>query len=354
MSIINVRLAPYNAPANGTTDATPAIQNAINAARVNGDQVYIPAGTYALNGTLTIDSSADTSDLSPRCSIIGDGAAGTRMLRKSGSGPMIRYLGGSGDAGMHAYLTIADLMLVGNGAAGNTGIEVNRAAFMSVERVTIIGCDIGFHGKNILSSTINRLVSRWNKKGMRVERDHVAGKFSSDPNGMTLTGCIIGNNNDNGITVVNGATFTMVGGSVEGNGQTVNDYGLMATNSGQEGAVGVSLQGVYFEGNKGKADLWLPNSMQNVAHSVTGCTFNRIYGDRYTTNNILLETSNGFLQTLGVFACGFKGFGAYPSDNSRKYIEAYASGGGGNLVTMLGNLWGQGVGIPTIPNHLGV
>lgn len=353
MSIINVRNAPYNAPANGTTDATAAIQNAINAARLTGDQVYIPAGTYAINGTLTINSSADTLDTSPRCSIIGDGAAATRLKRVTGSGPILRYLGGN-EAGAQAYLNIADMMIIGNGAAGNTGIELNRAAFMNIDRVTVVGCDIGIHGKNLLSSTFNRVVSRWNKKGMRLERDYVAGSFSSDPNGITLVGCILGNNNDNGATIVNGATFTMIGGSVEGNGQTVNDYGLMMVNAGQEGAVGVSLQGVYFEGNKGKADLWLPNSMQNVAHSVTGCTFNRIYADRYTVNNILVESSNGFLQTLAVIGCGFKGFASYPSSDSRKYIEAAASAGGGNLVTMLGNLWGQGVGIPTIPNHLGV
>jgi len=43
--IRDVTLAPYNADKTGATDAGPAIQAAINAAKAN-DVVYLPAGTY--------------------------------------------------------------------------------------------------------------------------------------------------------------------------------------------------------------------------------------------------------------------------------------------------------------------
>jgi len=48
-----VTAAPYNADSTGVTDATGAIQKAINAVgALNGGVVYLPAGKYRLNGSL--------------------------------------------------------------------------------------------------------------------------------------------------------------------------------------------------------------------------------------------------------------------------------------------------------------
>lgn len=346
MAEINVKT--YGATGDGVTNDTTAIQNAINAARPNGDVVYIPSGTYVVSSTLTINSSADTGDYAPRCSIRGDGANATRIFRSSGTGPVLNILGGSA-AGIHSFLTVSDLMIVGNGV-GTDGITLNRMAFMTLRGVTIMGCDTALVGKNILSSLMQRLVLRWNQKGFRFERE--AGVFSSDPNGITMISCIIGNNTVHGGAIIGGSTFNMVGGSVEGNGQTADAWGLTMSNAGTEGAVGVNLSGVYFEGNKGKADLWLPNSAQDVAHNVQGCTFNRIDATRWVTNNILLETSSNKRAVLTVMGCGFRGFNNYVANASRKYIDGLTSAGGTNTFAFGGNLYGSDIERPTVPNSL--
>jgi pectate lyase-like protein len=49
----NVKNVPYLAAGNGTTDDRAAIQNAINDSPA-GQVVYLPAGTYRINGTLSI------------------------------------------------------------------------------------------------------------------------------------------------------------------------------------------------------------------------------------------------------------------------------------------------------------
>lgn len=53
VSIIDASLPPYNADKSGSVNASAAIQSAINAALSN-NIVFLPAGTYLVNSTLTI------------------------------------------------------------------------------------------------------------------------------------------------------------------------------------------------------------------------------------------------------------------------------------------------------------
>ena len=48
----------YGAVADGVTNNAAAIQQAINAASVNGGQVYVPSGTF-LSGTIRLKSNID-------------------------------------------------------------------------------------------------------------------------------------------------------------------------------------------------------------------------------------------------------------------------------------------------------
>src|SRR5215468_10670620 len=51
--LIDVTRSPYNADKTGASDAQPAIQAAINAAGA-GAVVYLPAGIYRIDTTLTL------------------------------------------------------------------------------------------------------------------------------------------------------------------------------------------------------------------------------------------------------------------------------------------------------------
>jgi hypothetical protein len=56
----NVRAAPYNAVADGVTDATAAIQHALNdAATAGGGTVYLPAGIYMVRTHLTVGAGVE-------------------------------------------------------------------------------------------------------------------------------------------------------------------------------------------------------------------------------------------------------------------------------------------------------
>lgn len=58
-SLYNAKAAPYNAKGDGNTDDTGAIQSALNAAASTGGTVYLPAGKYRLNGTLSIPANVE-------------------------------------------------------------------------------------------------------------------------------------------------------------------------------------------------------------------------------------------------------------------------------------------------------
>jgi hypothetical protein len=104
--LIDVTQAPYNANNTGAANASPAIQNAINAA-ASGDVIYLPAGTYKIGdrlwpkaGTtirghgwdtiLDMGSGADflfrgNESRTNACTISGDVAKGTSTLTVSSS-----------------------------------------------------------------------------------------------------------------------------------------------------------------------------------------------------------------------------------------------------------------------------
>jgi hypothetical protein len=196
-------------------------------------------------------------------------------------------------------------------------------------------------------------VLRFAKVGVRAEYNNF-----SYPNSISLVGCVIGNHEDSGVYITGGTTFNMFGGSVESNGLTGSaalKYGVLLNNSGVEGAVAGNFSGVYFENNKGVADIWLANSATAASTSIAGCSFARISSTNFVTNNILVETSNaGVTQSINVSGCGFKNLGTYVPDSGRKYISSLATDGGVSTVAWSGCVFQSSTETPTISNEIGL
>jgi len=109
---LRINVTDYGAKGDGVTDDTAAIQAAINAAE-NGGVIEIPRGTYAVrslkitrNGTM----------------IVGEARWGTRLVRHSGTAPLIEMsgtsTGGATPSGHLRYCTISNLTLNGNRKPG--------------------------------------------------------------------------------------------------------------------------------------------------------------------------------------------------------------------------------------------
>ncbi len=96
-SIYNVKLEPYLAAGNGTTDDTGAIQCAINHVASNGGGVvYFPSGNYVHSG-LTITGTSITLQGVVESATSHNSANGSKLIYNQNSGDQI-YIGGTASA----------------------------------------------------------------------------------------------------------------------------------------------------------------------------------------------------------------------------------------------------------------
>jgi hypothetical protein len=113
----NVRLAPYSAAGNGSTDDTGAVQGAINAAvAAGGGEVYLPAGTYRLLQTLTIYGPITLRGEGQRTSVLlWDG------LTNGNDGIWFASQGLT----IHQTITVRSLSLIRHNGTGGAALNVN-------------------------------------------------------------------------------------------------------------------------------------------------------------------------------------------------------------------------------------
>lgn len=343
-----ISVKDFGAVGDDTHDDTTNIQAAINYANTIGGDVYFPAGIYKITNGLTINNSGDTSDTF-KASMYGDSSSSARIHGMAGSYDMLTITGGTG-AGVESHQVIRGLFFVKEDYVGSC-IAGDNLAFLSFEDVSCFNANYSFYATDVLSSVFYNCVFRQAKIGMRAEYTNF-----SYPNALTMVGSVVGNCQDAGIWIVGGTTFNMFGGSVESNGiggSASTKFGVLLNNSGVQGSVSGNFSGVYFENNVGTADIWLANSAQPAAASISGCSFARVSSTNYTTNNIYVETSgSGVTQSVSVAGCGFKYFNTYVPNSGRKYINTSATSGGTSTVGWSGCVFQSATETPTITNEI--
>ena len=343
-----ISVKDFGAVGDDTHDDTTNIQAAINYANSIGGDVYFPAGIYKITNGLTINNSGDTSDTF-KASMYGDSSASARIHGAAGSYDMLTITGGTG-AGVESHQVIRGLFFVKEDYVGSC-ITGDNIAFLSLEDVSCFNANYSFYATDVLSSVFYNCVFRQATIGMRAEYTNF-----SYPNALTMVGCVIGNCLDAGVWITGGTTFNMFGGSVESNGiggSSPTKFGVLLNNSGVQGSISGNFSGVYFENNVGTADIWLANSAQPAAASISGCSFARVSSTYYTTNNIYVETSgSGVTQSVSVAGCGFKYFNTYVPNSGRKYINSSSTSGGVSTVAWSGCVFQSATETPTITNEI--
>ena len=169
MATLDVTDAPYGANGDGTGNDAGAIQDAINDAQP-GDTVYLPAGTYAIQGRETIIA-IDDNVVSSDFTIEGDGPD-----------TLVRYEGGNGGSNFFIFRLLN----------GPTGVEI-RDMIIDGNRDVVSGdpvvtqC-IGMHrgdGRDVLVENV-------------VGRNAWRTAFSIRNHGITFRNCTAENNGAHG------------------------------------------------------------------------------------------------------------------------------------------------------------
>ena len=321
-----VSVKDFGAKGDGTTDDTSAIQAAIYQADTYGGCVYLPAGTYKISSALTFTMNSGTTDPIKRPSMRGDGMGATTIYQTANANgiEVIGY-----DSNPAGYCLFQDFTLYGY-QLNKLGIALKDIAFVTIDNVYLAGWATGLYGANVLSSTFNDLVIRYNTGGFYFEPNAAYG-FVSEPNAITMSNCTVGNNYAYGGKVIGAGTFNYTGGSIEANGAGTDlssgKWGLALVDVGgniaQQSASGFTISGVYFEGNGGQAQFQVQQTVSRpgINGVLTGCSFTAL-GTSYPQQQVYLAASlSSYAFPITFESCGWAGLDGYTPSGSRPTIN---------------------------------
>jgi hypothetical protein len=324
-----VSVKDFGAKGDGTTDDTSAIQAAINLACTYGGNVYLPSGTYKISAALVFSMNSVTVDPIKRPSMSGDGMAATTIYQTANANgiEVVGY-----DAQPAGYCLFQDFTLYGY-QKNKLGFALKDIAFVTIDNVYLAGWSTGLYGANVLSSTFNDLVIRFNDGGFYFEPNAAFG-FVSEPNAIAMTNCTVGNNDSYGGKVIGAGTFNYIGGSIEANGfgtdLSSGKWGLALVDVGgkiaQQSASGFNISGVYFEGNGGQAQFQVQQTVSRpgINGVLNGCSFT-VVSTSYPQQQIYLAASlSSYAFPITMEAVGFAGLDGYTPSALRPTINNVA------------------------------
>ncbi len=127
---LRINVTDFGAKGDGVTDDTVAIQAAIDSIE-NGGVVEIPRGTYPVRG-LKIKKHGTT--------ITGEARFGTRLVRHSGTDPLLDFSGTASLNGHLKFCSVTNIMLIGNYKPG-TLLRSYFADNFVYRDVSFVHCD---------------------------------------------------------------------------------------------------------------------------------------------------------------------------------------------------------------------
>lgn len=287
------------------TDPTAAIQMMMD----EGGSYTIPNGFYDTTGSVYVDHSAlDFPEFfranNKRVVLRGESASGTIISYDVGTEvnrPFFHLeagkLGPGQGGGAFAYVT--DLQIVRPGDGYNViderrgvGVAMTNVAFVTMRDVRATFMNEGFRFTGMLTSDLTNVQAFWCKYGFRFIPSALSLCNALAINNPRAAGC-----SKVGILFEGGGSGVNIrGGTVEQCGTTTDNSsgGIRMIMNTANGDTGLRVDGVYFEGNGGLADIYFDNATaEPTTVYISGCTFHRMSSTHYTDFNIYIGNSGG-------------------------------------------------------------
>lgn len=327
-----------------TVDVSSGFQDAIDYVESVGGILRLPRGQIRLANSVVCDmSSAGFFD--KRVSIVGAGVGATIISSTVGStNPTLEINFADYDTQGRFHLRDFSINQDGTQYTGY-GILFNDLAYARIEHISLHKFHTGLFCSDVIDLTVYDSLFTHNWVGVRGFRED-----NTQCNAHLYAGCVVNGNAAIGYLIDNPATLMILGGDCSHNGgnDTVN-AGIFVNGNPIEGRSGLVCIGTYFERNIGNADIYVAaNTGDAGAHTIQGCTFNRVDGTDFVTNNIVLDKSGSGRTILNVIGCGFDGFNDYTPNASRKYIDVINATDTNWNVNLFGNFYGSSTEAPDI------
>ena len=258
----------------------------------------------------------------------GAGIAQTEIKAQSnGSYAALNFLGSATSGGIGLGIKPGGFLLSGPATDVGIGLQFNQYAFWSMDEMYIQGFDIGINAIDILSVQIANTFIRNNRRGMIAAYENF-----SRPNAWSLSNVDFGLNKEYAAFISEPALLSIDGGAVQGNGIGGTGLfgfrgGVLLSNSGTEGSIGVNCRNVYFEANAGDADVSITGNQQTAVHNFYGCNFMKLDAANSVTNNVRVEVYSPAVNTINFNGCGFEHAGSYVPSVARPYVNVVAING---------------------------
>ena len=339
------RISARDFGANGAgNDYTTELNNFLAQVMPTGIPAWLPTGVYGISSGLVLDNLHQTPEDNPpirRTGFVGDGP-GSTIIRVVGNITGLRVLTAVGKAKHGNFMIMQDNEALRQGI----GLMIDQTAGQIVENVVSHGFTTGAINRDSFSNLFIGCDFQYNTKGFVGDRVE---SFGAYPNDINFIGSRFIHNYERAGEFNHPCILNFRGGTVEQNGQnTSNHGGIYITGSPRNGSFGTNIDGVYFEGNAGSADVWIDNTGGDIGlHRIKGCTFNRTSAARFVLNNVVLaKTSSAFLKCV-ISENAFNGFNDYVPNVNRKYWLAFDGGGGSApVVSAADNLYGSATETP--------
>lgn len=313
---------------SGNLDHTASLQRFIDATLSEGLDGHLPSGRFNIGSSgvgLLHDHSAIPQLVS---SLIGEGPEITMIYCAPGDYTALETRGSNMAGGTGAQnVKVSDIAIYKDGEDRvGTAFKAKGFAFGRFERLRTFGFGIGQLYEGAFSCEIVQPWAHSNEKGIELipgegdPNDPGGGIYC--PNAIRIVQPYLSTNTISGLHARRAVTLSVLGGSIENNGEHgTTSIGAWIEDAGYQGRVGVIFDGVYFEDNAGRADLFITNAENPCVYNVRGSTFNRISATHFTEHNIWTDFSGGLRQILNLHGNGFGPGGDYVPNAARSYLH---------------------------------
>ncbi|WP_242514495.1 hypothetical protein [Enterobacter cloacae] len=306
------------------TEVSSAIQSMLN---IGTGGIDIKDGQYNSTTKIVVDlynggaSYPPPGRSSSRFDFTGTSMANTTFNTNGNDFLEAIYGGTIPTQAVAAFFRYKNFSIYGPTVASGVGLRITGAAYSQLDSVHVVKMSTGASLTGVLTSEIrNSLFRVCAKNGLYFDTGG-----NSTVNALTINNTVFVDNGEMGVLGNIGARFTLRDCNFETCGTTNGATAQGAVRlTVKEPMATVNIEGAWFEGNAGEADLYIDNATAGlITVNISSSVFIRGVGGRWCTNNIKTTTSGGGLIKI-IFGDGnqFYSMGSdYTPDVSRPYFN---------------------------------